>query len=57
MYKNCKEKGIDVEKVLVVPEILEENDLTAECTVRMNENDEKCVDVLKEVIKKEMDDI
>ena len=60
--QNCtttllKEKGIDVQKVLVVPEILEEHDLTAECTVRMNENDEKCVDVLKEVIKKEISDI
>ena len=43
--------------MLVVPEILEEHDLTAECTVRMNENDEKCVDVLKEVIKKEISDI
>ena len=60
--QNCtttllKEKGIDVEKVLLVPEILEANDMTAECTVRMNENDEKCVEIVKEVIKKEMEDL
>ena len=60
--QNCtttllKQKDIDVKKVLVVPEILEENDMTAECTVRMNENDEKCVDILKEVIKKEIKEI
>ncbi|RAP53698.1 MAG: hypothetical protein BZ138_00120 [Methanosphaera sp. rholeuAM270] len=55
--QNCtttllKEKGANVDKVLLVPEILEKEGLTAECTVRMNENDEKCVDILKEEIRK-----
>jgi len=57
--QNCtttlfKQKDINVEKVLVVPEILDEHDMSAECTIRMNKNDEKCVDILKEVIKKEI---
>ncbi len=55
--QNCtstllSQKGASVDKVLVVPEILEKEGLTAECTVRMNENDEKCVEVLKEEIRK-----
>ena len=54
--QNCtttllKEKNATVDEVLVVPEILEKEGLTAECTVRMNENDEKCVEVLKREIR------
>lgn len=46
------EKGATVDKVLLVPEILSEHDMTAECTVRMNENDEKCVEIVKDEIRK-----
>ena len=51
------QKGATVDKVLVVPEILTEAGLTAECTVRMNENDEKCVEVLKEEIRKAKEEL
>ena len=50
-------KGASVDKVLLVPEILEKAGLTAECTVRMNENDEKCVEVLKEEIRKAKEEL
>lgn len=55
--QNCtttllKQKDATVDKVILVPEILEKEGLTAECTVRMNENDEKCVEIIKEEIKK-----
>jgi uncharacterized metal-binding protein len=51
------EKGASVDKVLIVPEILTEAGLTAECTVRMNENDEKCVEILKKEIRKAKEEI
>ncbi|RAP48716.1 MAG: hypothetical protein BZ135_00260 [Methanosphaera sp. rholeuAM6] len=60
--QNCtttllKQKGATVDKVLLVPEILEKEGLTAECTVRMNENDEKCVEVLKREIRKAKEEL
>jgi len=60
--QNCtttllKDKGARVDKVLLVPEILEKEGLTPECTVRMNENDEKCVEVLKNEIRKAMKEL
>lgn len=55
--QNCtttllEQKGAEVNEVILVPEVLEKAGLTAECTVRMNENDEKCVEVIKEEIMK-----
>jgi uncharacterized metal-binding protein len=60
--QNCtttllKEKGATVDKVLLVPELLEKEGLTAECTVRMNENDEKCVEIIKEKIRKAKEEL
>ena len=60
--QNCtttllKQKDATVDKVILVPEVLEANDMTAECTVRMNENDEKCVEIIKEEIKKAKEEL
>lgn len=60
--QNCtttllKQKEATTDKVLVVPEILEKEGLTPECTIRMNENDEKCVKIIKEEIQKAKDEI
>ena len=60
--QNCtttllKQKEATVDKVIVVPEVLEEYDLTAECTVRMNENDEQCVKIIKDKIIETINEI
>ena len=47
-----KTKDASVEYNLNVKQLLEEHDLKAECTVRINENDEKCVNVIKNEILK-----
>ncbi len=47
-----KTKDATVEYNLNVKQILKEHDLKAECTVRINENDEKCVNVIKNEILK-----
>lgn len=45
-----KTKDATVEYNLNVQQLLKEHDLKAECTVRINENDEKCVNVIKNEI-------
>lgn len=55
--QNCtttllKQKQATVNKVIIVPEVLEKEGLKPENTVRMNENDEKCVDIIKKEILK-----
>ena len=55
-----KTKNATVEYNLNVQQLLKKHDLTAECTVRINENDEKCANIIKNEIlkiKKEIDEI
>lgn len=55
-----KTKEASVEYNLNVSKLLKENNLKAECTVRINENDEKCVELIKKEIlkiKKELNEI
>lgn len=52
-----KTKDAIVEYNLNVKQLLEEHDLKAECTVRINENDEKCVNIIKNEILKIKDKI
>ena len=47
-----KTKDATVEYNLNVQQLLKEHDLKAECTVRINENDEKCVSIIKNEILK-----
>lgn len=47
-----KTKYATVEYNLNVQQLLNEHDLKAECTVRINENDEKCVNIIKNEILK-----
>lgn len=47
-----KTKDATVEYNLNVQKVLKEHDLKAECTVRINENDEKCVEIIKNEILK-----
>lgn len=52
---NCPEtilktKDATVEYNLNVSKLLKENNMKAECTVRINENDEKCVNIIKKEI-------
>lgn len=47
-----KTKDASVEYNLNVSKLLKENNLKAECTVRINENDEKCVELIKKEILK-----
>ena len=55
-----KTKDTTVEYNLNVQQLLKKHDLKAECTVRINENDEKCVNIIKNEIlkiKKELNEI
>jgi len=45
-----KTKDASVEYNLNVSKLLKENNMKAECTVRINENDEKCVNIIKKEI-------
>ena len=47
-----KTKDATVEYNLNVSKLLKKYDLHAECTVRINENDEKCVNIVKNEILK-----
>ncbi len=47
-----KTKDATVEYNLNVKQLLKEHDLKPECTVRINENDEKCVKIIKNEILK-----
>ena len=47
-----KTKNVTVEYNLNVSKLLKKYDLHAECTVRINENDEKCVNIVKNEILK-----
>ena len=55
-----KKKNATVEYNLNVQQLLKKHDLKAECTVRINENDEKCANIIKNEIlkiKKELNEI
>lgn len=59
---NCPEtilktKDASVEYNLNVSKFLKEKNMKAECTVRINENDEKCVEIIKKQIMKIIDEI
>ena len=59
---NCPEtilktKDVTVEYNLNISKLLEEKNMKAECTVRINENDEKCVEAIKKEIMKIMDEL
>ncbi len=45
-----KTKDATVEYNLNVSELLKKNNMKAQCTVRINENDEKCVEIIKNEI-------
>jgi len=47
-----KTKDVTVEYNLNVSKLLKKHALQAECTVRINENDEKCVNIVKDKIIK-----
>lgn len=47
-----KTKNATVEYNLNIKELLKKHGLKAECTVRINENDEKCVSIIKNEILK-----
>ena len=47
-----KTKDVTVEYNLNVSKLLKKHALQAECTVRINENDEKCVNIVKNEILK-----
>ena len=52
-----KTKDATVEYNLNVSKLLKKYDLHAECTVRINENDEKCVNIVKNEILKIKNDL
>ncbi|MBE6494977.1 MAG: hypothetical protein E7Z78_00890 [Methanobrevibacter thaueri] len=45
-----KTKDATVEYNLNVSELLKKNNMKAQCTVRINDNDEKCVEIIKNEI-------
>lgn len=54
-----KTKNATVEYNLNVSKLLKKHNMQAECTVRINENDEKCVNIIKDEllkIKNELED-
>lgn len=52
-----KSKDATVDFNLNANELLKEHGMAAECTVRINENDEKCVEIIKKEILKIKDEI